>query len=63
MVTHGLQSFSQAAGLCLHVDVIRGTNDHHRCESAFKAVALACKQAATRDERKIGEVASTKGVL
>ena len=29
MIWHGLQSFSQAAGVTLHVDVIRGENDHH----------------------------------
>lgn len=28
----------------LHVDVLRGTNNHHRAESAFKAVAVAMRQ-------------------
>ncbi|KAL8967779.1 MAG: hypothetical protein Q9197_005237, partial [Variospora fuerteventurae] len=41
MVHHGLASWAQAAGVTLHVDVLRGDNDHHRCESAFKALAVA----------------------
>jgi imidazoleglycerol-phosphate dehydratase len=45
----------------VHVEVLRGANDHHRTEAAFKALALALKQAC----RKTGsnEVPSTKGVL
>ncbi|MCJ1247889.1 imidazoleglycerol-phosphate dehydratase [Trapelia coarctata] len=63
MIHHGLQSFSQAAGVTLHVDVLRGCNDHHRAESAFKALAVACKEACRRVEGREGEVVSTKGVL
>lgn len=63
MVHHGLQSWSQAAGVTLHVDVIKGTNDHHRAESAFKALAVATKTACTRIVGMEGEVISTKGVL
>ena len=29
MIPHLLQSFSQASGITLHVDYIRGTNNHH----------------------------------
>ncbi|MCJ1472914.1 imidazoleglycerol-phosphate dehydratase [Lambiella insularis] len=63
MVHHGLQSWSQAAGVTLHVDVLRGENDHHRAESAFKALAGACREAGRRVEGREGEVVSTKGVL
>lgn len=63
MIHHGLQSFSQAAGVTLHVDVLKGSNDHHRAESAFKALAVACKEACRRVEGREGEVVSTKGVL
>lgn len=61
MVPHFFHSFAQAAALTLHVDVIRGTNDHHRIEACFKAVALALRAAlaVAGDER----VPSTKGVL
>ena len=60
-VAHVLRSLAVAARLTLHVDVLRGENDHHRAEAAFKAVALALRQAvaASGDD----EVPSTKGVL
>ncbi|KAI0748282.1 IGPD-domain-containing protein [Daedaleopsis nitida] len=61
MFPHIFYSFSIAAGVTLHVDVLRGENDHHKAESAFKAVALAIRQAI---ERTGGDdVPSTKGVL
>ncbi len=63
MVHHGLASWAQAAKVTLHVDVIRGANDHHRAESAFKALAVACKIATGRVQGREAEVASTKGVL
>lgn len=63
MIHHGLSSWAMAAGVTLHVDVIRGSNDHHRAESAFKALAGACRMACARIEGKEGEVGSTKGVL
>lgn len=63
MIPHCLQSFSQTAGITLHVDVIRGDNDHHRAEAAFKALAVACRIATERIAGKEGEVVSTKGVL
>jgi imidazoleglycerol-phosphate dehydratase len=43
------------------VDVLRGDNDHHRAEAAFKALALALRQAVSADGS--AEVPSTKGVL
>jgi imidazoleglycerol-phosphate dehydratase len=47
--------------MTLHVDLIRGENDHHRVEAAFKALALALREAWSLDDT-IG-VPSTKGVL
>jgi len=47
----------------MHVDCVRGENDHHRAESAFKALAVALRQATTRVVGREGEVPSTKGVL
>ena len=59
-VGHVLRSFAIAARCALHVDVIRGANDHHRAEAAFKATALALRQAVARTGDTIP---STKGVL
>jgi len=62
MLPHVLHSFAMSAGITLHVDCIRGENDHHRAESAFKALAVALRQACTPRGDDWG-VASTKGVL
>ncbi len=61
MIPHVLESFATAARLTLHVDVLRGFNDHHKAESAFKATAVALRLAVTRDDSAF--VPSTKGVL
>lgn len=61
MIPHLLHSFAIAANITMHVDCLRGDNDHHRAESAFKALALALKEATTRTGRN--DVPSTKGVL
>ncbi|KAF7778839.1 hypothetical protein Agabi119p4_3184 [Agaricus bisporus var. burnettii] len=61
MIPHIFHSFAMAAGVTLHVDVLRGANDHHRSESAFKAVAIAIRKAIERTANN--EVPSTKGVL
>ena len=45
----------------MHVDCLRGFNDHHRAESAFKALAVALRMAVARDGTS--GVPSTKGVL
>lgn len=68
MVPHFFHSFAQAARVTLHVDVIRGANDHHRIEAAFKACALALKSACRRTVAGGGDpgsdgVQSTKGAL
>ena len=60
-ITHFFTSFAAAARLTLHLDVIRGENDHHKAEASFKAFALALAQA-TRLTGEAG-VPSTKGVL
>ncbi|KAK3946075.1 imidazoleglycerol-phosphate dehydratase [Diplogelasinospora grovesii] len=63
MIPHCLQSFAGAARITLHVDCLRGDNDHHRAESAFKALAVAIRQATSRVAGREGEVPSTKGTL
>ncbi len=60
-IAHALRSLASAMRATLHVDVLRGDNDHHKAEAAFKALALALRQAVARSGRD--EVPSTKGVL
>ena len=57
---HVLRSLATAARATLHVELLRGENDHHRVEAAFKATALALRQAVRVTG---GGVPSTKGVL
>ncbi|GLD99590.1 hypothetical protein PINS_up008316 [Pythium insidiosum] len=61
MIVHFFESFASAARLTLHVDVLRGRNDHHRAEASFKALAIALRAAVKADET--AGVPSTKGVL
>ena len=61
-IPHFFQSMAMAGRLCLHVDQIKGENDHHISEAAFKAVALALRGAVGLDSRS-KDVPSTKGVL
>ncbi|KAJ5313729.1 centromeric DNA-binding histone H3-like protein cse4 [Penicillium atrosanguineum] len=66
MITHGLQSFAQAADVTLHIGCTYGDNDHHRAESAFKALAVAIRTACARrvaGDVGAGDIVSTKGVL
>lgn len=61
-VRHVVVSLAVALRAAVHVDVLRGANDHHRAEAAFKALALALRQAlAATPERPLPP--STKGVL
>lgn len=60
-IAHFFESFAVTARVALHVDMLKGRNDHHRSEAAFKAVAAALRQAVTRGDTD--SVPSTKGVL
>lgn len=55
------RAFAVNAGITLHVNMVYGKNDHHKCESVFKAVAHALKMAVK--ETGSGETLSTKGGL
>jgi imidazoleglycerol-phosphate dehydratase len=60
-VPHFFASLATTGRMALHLDVLRGSNDHHRAEAAFKAIALALRQAVRVDGPD--QVPSTKGVL
>lgn len=49
--------------LTLHLDVLCGRNPHHVAEAAFKAVALALRDAVSLRAGAAAEVPSTKGSL
>jgi imidazoleglycerol-phosphate dehydratase len=45
----------------IHIDVIRGKNDHHIIEAIFKALGAALKTAVEIDSRI--DIMTTKGVI
>ncbi len=54
------RAFAFSGGITLHIDLIRGENDHHKIEAVFKGLGRALKKAV----RLVGnDVTSTKGVL
>jgi imidazoleglycerol-phosphate dehydratase len=63
LTRHFFESLAHAAGICVHLDVLRGRNPHHIVEAQFKAFARALRTAASPDPRSGGSVPSTKGVL
>lgn len=54
------RAFAMNSGITLHIRLEYGSNDHHRIEAIFKAVAHALQQAAVLRE---GNALSSKGVL
>jgi imidazoleglycerol phosphate dehydratase HisB len=59
-LVHFLRSFAMEGRMALHVDLLRGDNDHHKAESAFKALAIALRSAVAANG---SGVPSTKGTL
>lgn len=57
------QGFVNHAGVTLHIDCLRGSNDHHIAETIFKAFGRALRMAVEVDERLQGVIPSTKGSL
>ncbi|UCH86304.1 MAG: imidazoleglycerol-phosphate dehydratase HisB [Dehalococcoidia bacterium] len=62
MIAHHLAAFAVEGRFNLHVRVLAGTNDHHKAEAAFKALARALGDA-TRIDPRISDIPSTKGKL
>jgi imidazoleglycerol-phosphate dehydratase len=69
LTRHVWESLGYAAGLTLHVSVLRAAREaaqpdpHHVVEAQFKAVARALRQAVALDPGAAGAVPSTKGAL
>ncbi len=60
LVEEFFRAFAMNSGITLHIRLERGSNDHHKIEAIFKAVARALKQAVIL---RRGTVLSSKGVL
>ena len=62
-VRHFLESMAREGSFNLHLRVLCGVNNHHIAEAAFKALARATRAALTPDERRGGDIPSTKGTI
>ena len=63
LVRHFLESFAIEARINLHARVLYGSNDHHKAEALFKALAKALDKTTRIDERISRELPTTKGRL
>ncbi len=63
MVRHFLVTFAAEGRFTMHARVEAGVNDHHKAEALFKAMARALDGACRVDERREGDVPSSKGML
>ena len=57
-----LEGFARAAGITVHIDILKGDEPHHTLEALFKALGRAL-DAATRIDPRVKGVPSTKGKL
>lgn len=62
LVPEFFRALADNARMNLHVDLLRGSNDHHGIEAMFKAFARALDLASLRSGRS-NEIPSTKGTL
>lgn len=60
---HFFRSISIGMEATLHINVIEGTNDHHKFEASTKAFALSFRDAITNDPRREKSIPSSKGVM
>ena len=63
LIVHFLETLSREAGFNLHLQILRGNNNHHKAESSFKALARAFNMALSIQNKANNEVPSTKGTI
>lgn len=63
LVRHFLETFALESKMNLHGMVAYGTNDHHKAEAFFKALARALDKAVRIDSRSAGDIPSTKDLI
>ena len=63
LIRHFVEAFSREARMNIHARVLTGYDDHHKAEALFKAMARALDGATRLEERRLGEVPSTKGTV
>ncbi|MDE7365542.1 MAG: imidazoleglycerol-phosphate dehydratase HisB [Ruminococcus sp.] len=61
MTEEFFRAFAFNAGITMHINMMYGSNDHHKAEAIYKSVAHALKTAVSYNAD--GSTLSTKGVL
>ncbi|MEM1948403.1 MAG: imidazoleglycerol-phosphate dehydratase [Candidatus Caldarchaeum sp.] len=61
-IIHFLETFTTSLNATIHVEILKGLDDHHKTEAAFKALAQALKQAIQPEPRTKGPP-STKATM
>lgn len=61
MTEEFFRAFAFNSGTTLHINLLYGSNDHHKAEAIYKAVAHALKTAISFNSD--GTILSTKGIL
>lgn len=63
LIEHFFYSLSMRMMANLHLNLRYGRDDHHKAEALFKALGRALCMASRTDNRRMGEIPSSKGVL
>ena len=63
LIEHFLDSLARASGINIHVNLMYGSNNHHKAECIFKALAKSLRAAMNLDSRISDQIPSTKGVI
>ena len=63
LVQEFFEAFARSSGITIHIRKLSGSNSHHIAEGIFKAFARCLAKACGTDEKRKGEIPSTKGVI
>ena len=60
---HFFRSLCDSLVCTMHLKLEYGSNDHHKIEACFKALALSLRRAIEKDPRRISAIPSSKGSM
>ena len=63
LVGHFLESFALEGRINMHADILAGVSPHHKAEALCKALGRAMRDAVEIDQKALGQIPSTKGIL
>ncbi|MQG19370.1 MAG: imidazoleglycerol-phosphate dehydratase HisB [SAR202 cluster bacterium] len=63
LIEHFIDSLSRESGINIHVNLMYGSNNHHKAEAIFKALAKSLRAAMNHDQKVSNQIPSTKGVI